>query len=75
MHNQIHTFDDDDLGPDLELGDRLLLVAGWCDALPAEHRAAAAHHVDRCAIAIAVLAVGHTTDPLVATLAALRAEQ
>jgi hypothetical protein len=75
MHNHKTDIDDDDLGPDLELGDRLLLVAGWCDALPAEHRAAATFHVDRLAVAIAVLAAGHTSDPLVATLVALRAEQ
>jgi hypothetical protein len=61
--------DDTDLVELLELGDRLVRIAGWVDALDAEHRAAAAHHVDRLAVAIARLAVGRTDDELVARLA------
>jgi hypothetical protein len=70
MNTSIYTYDKDDLGPDLELGDHLVRVAGWVDQLPAEHRAAAADHIDRCAVSIARLAVGHTTDDLVDALAA-----
>jgi hypothetical protein len=62
--------DPDDLLDAMRLGDHLVRVAGWLDQLPAEHRDAAAFHVDRCACAIAQLADGHADDPMVAALAA-----
>lgn len=62
--------DPDDVLDAMRLGDHLVRVAGWLDQLPAEHRAAAAHHVDRLACVVAVLAAGHADDPMVAALAA-----